>query len=433
MALHESIYKFKISDTKYISLLTHYVGHLPIASLEPNFSISLNNKTIDDLPLLIEQIKAKAPKDFILGEMKLITRYCGQASLLRVLPEFESEEYVVDQRLEKITEKIQSYISKYLNSNTQESAPLELELLSHEDAWKILNRVHKKVPFLSAFQSPSSHCITMLYKKHLFILNYNRDNNRDRDPFFHPSIRIDNEVFTFDLDDGFREFTGYWRNPYDVAPPEITEPFEKWVKNNRSGFIFPFPKKKIEILSNEIRQHTSLNLPLPNNLAEIIAEYAYTPYTNMFTPQTVLNKQPKNSTAPLKSSIPISRLAIRLLLLAASTGAVITLGAYFIGFSLPAGIITLAAIFAGMKLIKSFINKRTKEKALHVARGLDPKSHPNDPNEIRAFHAGISAQESYRGLFNAWCTKASYSNYIAYRAGKQVAQQNAPHARYEYK
>lgn len=116
-------------------------------------------------------------------------------------------------------------------------------------------------------------------------------------------------------------------------------------------------------------------------------------------------------------------------LLAASTVGGIILGIYFVGFIPPVvGIAILALAFLGAKLIRNFIRKRAEKKAFEMG---DLAS--TAPNEQAAFNAGLAAEKSYRGYFNAWTIKSTYSNYFSYAAGKYCAQQRRPHARYEYR
>lgn len=411
MAIKESVYKFQIDNSDYIGLLTHYLGHLRIESLEPNFGVSLNEATIDDLPQIIEQIKAKAPKDQKLGELSLITRYRAEDSLKRVLPEFERQDYAVDRKLKKTVADIQDYISWHAahpededEDEDQDPDFPELTPLTQEEAWKVINLVHKKAPFLSVIDLPSKNCIMILDKDHLFKLSYGPAKT---------SIYTTSDI-SFDLDEGFTDAyspcatdspCATERSQSVPGPKELAKAFNEWVQNNRSGYIFPPSQKKIKILSDKIRQHISL---APPGLAEIIAEYAYGP--KVF--QT-------------KSSLPLRSLLIPLVLLTGATAGIIA-GAAFIGFSLAliAGITTLGAVLLGTKLIKNFVNKRAEEKAFHLASALNP-------SEKCAFDAGVAAGKSYRGYFTSWGVRASYRNYVSYTAGKQMAQKKNTHARYE--
>lgn len=407
-----SVYTFGVNDKNNISLLTHYCGHLPVGDLQPNFGVSLSNKTIDDLPVLIEQIKAKGPKDDQPHTLRLTTDHPCSSSLLRVFPKPRPQnDVILNPTLEATIDAVYEHISwriayQYLQLHNNASpkgriiAPPKLKPLTQKEANEVIYRVYQRLPSVSAIELPSYSCIIIADEYDTFILYYGTNT----------SMQYMEDPLIFDLDDGFfRRHLDITQRKYYYAdgPQDLKEVFKKWEQGNRTDYIFQPSKGQTEGLSKEIHQCTPL---IPPDLAKIIAEYAYTP----------ISIRPK-----IESPVYLRNLLIPFIPLTVTTTGVIA-GAFFIGFSLPIILLTstamLAMMYAGVKLIQALIKIHASRKVYDLFKNVILDTPSNACRDKHAFEAGVAAGKSYRGYFNAWALKDSYSNYDAYTAGKYLAQ-----------
>jgi hypothetical protein len=221
---------FKITDLKYIDNLTKLYPNIVIQEFKYQNVVlgSIINRPLGDLKTILAELKSS----MLLQEDVTVTvstlTVGANKTTHPVLPKFQpSSAYVNNSTNDRIRfqsdiELLQQFVLDAPDMIARHPCILS-QVTNRENAWKLLNLLHEKLPFfLSAIDLPANKGILLLTPNYSFFINYDKGT-------------VDEEIYpAFHLNIGFMSYGG----ADSPITNEMNRTFIKWKNRGREGLLF---------------------------------------------------------------------------------------------------------------------------------------------------------------------------------------------------